>query len=67
MKLRLKDGVVERLVWSEPDSLIAPFCSLCQAHIPDDEIPLMMWSNNGACVQICDRCAAEAIEVVGAE
>jgi hypothetical protein len=27
------------------DSLIAPFCSLCQAHIPSDAVPLKMWNS----------------------
>jgi hypothetical protein len=64
MKLRLKDGVVDRLVWSAPDSRIAPFCSLCQAHIPDDVIPLRMWSPEGWTVHFCERCEAEAVEVI---
>jgi hypothetical protein len=64
LRLGLKAGVAERLVWSRPDSLIAPFCSLCCGHIADDEVPpLTMWDAEGGCVQFCDRCAAEVIEV----
>jgi hypothetical protein len=63
LRLTLKAGVAEQLVWSRPDSLIAPFCSRCQRHIGDDEVPLMMWDHAGACVQFCDRCAGEVIEV----
>jgi hypothetical protein len=62
MKLRVKPDAAARLVWSVPDSTIAPFCSLCQTHIPDEEVPLMMWDSEGACVQLCDRCAAECVE-----
>lgn len=64
MKLRLKESVAARLVWSRPDSVIAPFCSLCQGHIPDDAVPLMMWNGAGACVQFCDGCAETAFERV---
>ena len=63
MRLRFKPGVAERLVWSHPDSTIAPFCSICQTHIPDDDVPLMMWNSDGACVQLCDRCAAEYLVI----
>ena len=61
--LRLKPGVAERLVWSHPNSAITPFCSLCQAYIPDDTVPLMMWNDNGALAHFCDRCVAESVEV----
>jgi hypothetical protein len=64
MKFRLKPGVGERVVWSAPDSQIAPFCSLCHAHIPDDSVPLMMWNAAGACIQLCDQCAAGSIEAI---
>jgi hypothetical protein len=60
--LRIKPEIARRLVWSRPDSTIAPFCSVCQAHIPDDEGPLMMWDSEGACVQFCERCTGAAFE-----
>jgi hypothetical protein len=63
MKLRLKPDAARRLVWSPPDGSIAPFCSLCQAHIPEDTIPLRMWTNEGACVQFCDGCVESWFEV----
>ena len=61
MKMRLRAGVAQRLVWSKPDSSIAPFCSVCQQHIPDDEVPMMMWNDAGACVQFCDGCASTSL------
>jgi hypothetical protein len=64
VRFKLKDGIAPRLVWSQPDSAIAPFCSACQAHIAADEVPLMMWNAAGACVQFCQRCAAQAVEVM---
>jgi hypothetical protein len=60
--LRLKPEVARKLVWSHPDSRIAPFCSVCQQHIPEDSGPLMMWDDQGACVQFCDSCGEIAFE-----
>jgi hypothetical protein len=60
--LRLKRGAVERMVWSKPDSIIAPFCSLCQVHIGDDAVPLKMWNSKGACVQFCETCIENIFE-----
>jgi hypothetical protein len=65
--LKLKPGVAERLVWSQPDSRIAPFCSICQAHIPAEAAPLMMWDSEGACVQFCDACVNECFECTAAQ
>jgi hypothetical protein len=42
--------------------MIAPFCSHCFAHIPEDDIPLMVWDHKGACVQFCDDCAGKCFE-----
>lgn len=61
MKLRLKQSAMDRLVWSRPDSRIAPFCSLCQEHIPDDSVPTMMWNSAGACIHLCDACAKDSL------
>jgi hypothetical protein len=62
-RLTFKPGIAGHLVWSGPDSLIAPFCSLCQAHIPRDAAPLKMWNSEGACVQLCDDCSKRAFIV----
>jgi hypothetical protein len=60
--LRLKPGIAAKLTWSRPDSRIAPFCSHCFRHIPDDSIPLMVWDHKGACVQFCDDCVEKCFE-----
>jgi hypothetical protein len=66
--LRLKPSFdPKRLTWSRPDSRIAPFCSICSAHMPEDEddpIPVMMWDDKGACVHFCQKCVEEYFEVV---
>ena len=51
-----------KLTWSRPDSKIVPFCSNCFKHIPDDDVPLMMWNAEGGCVQFCDECVKKCIE-----
>jgi hypothetical protein len=63
MKLSLKQSVAKRLVWSRQGSRIAPFCSLCQKHIPDDAVPTMMWNGEGACIHLCDACVETSLEV----
>ncbi len=58
--LKLKPDVAKKLVWSRYDSRITPFCSVCQAHIPEDAGPLMMWNDRGDCVQFCEKCCDNA-------
>jgi hypothetical protein len=62
-RLTFKPGIAERLDWSRPDSFIVPFCSLCQAHLPRDVVPLKMCNSEGACVQLCDDCSERALIV----
>ena len=64
-RLMIRPGVAARLVWSHADSVIAPFCSLCQAHIDDEALPpLMLWNEAGDCAQLCDPCGNDAFEVM---
>jgi hypothetical protein len=63
MRFQFKtDFNYRKLTWSRPDSSIAPFCSVCFKHIPDDDVPLMIWDDKGACVQFCDECAGKCLE-----
>jgi hypothetical protein len=63
--LRFKrDFNFERLTWSRPDSHIIPFCSICFRHMPEEKVPMMMWNDEGACVQLCDECIERWIESV---
>jgi hypothetical protein len=61
---KIRQEIFPRIVWSAPDSRIAPFCSICQAHIPENEVPVMVWDAEGACAQFCDNCVDQAIEAV---
>lgn len=60
-RLELRGEVAARLVWSRANSRITPFCSLCQRHIADDDVPLMIWNRAGDMAQLCDDCALTAI------
>lgn len=63
VQLRFKPSFnLHRLIWSRPDSRIAPFCSICSQHIPDDAVPLKMWKADGSCVQLCDHCVELYLE-----
>jgi len=65
MRFQFKpDFDYRKLTWSRPDSSIAPFCSVCFKHIPDDAVPWMMRDEKGACTQFCDDCAGKCLEVV---
>jgi hypothetical protein len=46
-----------RVIWSRPDSPRPVLCSYCSASIGEDDMPLMMWSPEGACAQFCDECS----------
>lgn len=50
-----------KVIWSRPESRILPLCSYadCLKRIPEDSVPLMMWNNQGGCVQFCDECVAK--------
>lgn len=57
MKLGFKPGFdATRLKWGAPDEPPADDCSYCGAELPEDGVPLMMWSDPGACAQLCDAC-----------
>lgn len=60
--LKPKDGFDWRLVhWGGPKERVSDRCSYrpCNAVIGDDEVPLMLWSPEGAMAQFCDKCCRE--------
>ena len=65
LNLRFKSNVdLKKIVWSRPDSRIAPFCSFCLTHIPEDDVPLMIWNPEGAAAHFCDECISYLVESV---
>jgi len=63
MRLTFRKGFdPRRLTWGRPDSVPTAICSYCSGGLP--EIPLMMWDDKGACIQLCDECVERWIEAV---
>lgn len=61
MKLRFRDGFDwRRVTWGRPDSIPTAICSYCHGALP--EVPLMLWNEQGACIQFCDACVEQWVE-----
>jgi hypothetical protein len=45
-----------KVTWGRPDSPPSVLCSYCSAVIGKDEVPLMMWKDDGHAAQFCDAC-----------
>lgn len=45
-----------RVNWGRPDAIVSILCSYCSASFRDDEVPLMMWTNDGHAAKFCERC-----------
>ncbi len=59
MKLRFRDEFDPTLLsWGGPDELPADQCSICDAPFDEDEVPLIMWREDGWCARLCDCCIA---------
>lgn len=46
----------KRVAWGRPDSPPRPMCSYCHAGIGDDDVPLMLWREDGSAASFCDAC-----------
>ena len=42
--------------WGGPDEPPAEDCSYCDAPIPDESVPLMIFNPEGWCARFCDKC-----------
>ncbi len=59
-QLKFRDGFDWRKVaWGRPDSPVRDLCSYCHGALP--EVPLMMWREDGSCMQLCDDCTEKWI------
>lgn len=57
MTLKPKPGFDwDHVTWSRPDSAMAPLCSYCSAGIPEDTVPLILFSPDSHAAQFCDAC-----------
>jgi len=45
-----------KVKWGGPNERISEHCSYCGEQLGLDDVPLMMWSEAGACAQFCDAC-----------
>jgi hypothetical protein len=45
-----------KIIWGHPDALVSPLCSYCSASFRDDEVPLMMWQEDGRAAKFCEVC-----------
>jgi hypothetical protein len=53
-QLKFRAGFWTGVAWGAPDSPRRALCSKC--HGPLEEVPLMLWSDAGAMIQLCDAC-----------
>jgi hypothetical protein len=51
------------LAWGGPDEAPTETCSICDAVLEEEDVPLIMWREDGRCVRLCDACVARWIEV----
>jgi hypothetical protein len=46
-----------KVTWGRPDSRPSVLCSYCSAVIPEDSVPLILWTPEGYAARFCDACA----------
>jgi hypothetical protein len=59
-RLRFREGHPP-LAWGAPDSPRRMLCSICHGKLP--EVPLTLWDDKGACLQLCDPCVEKWIRI----
>jgi hypothetical protein len=65
MRLRFRSSFDPTLLsWGGPDEPAAEQCSICDAALADDDVPLILWRGDGWCVRLCDACVKRWIVVV---
>jgi hypothetical protein len=42
--------------WGAPDQRRTDKCSYCDKPLREDEIPLIMWNDDGWCAEFCEAC-----------
>lgn len=42
--------------WAAPGEPRMETCSYCDAELRDDEVPLMLWNEDGWCAEFCAGC-----------
>lgn len=44
------------VTWGQPDEPASDNCSYCGRVIPEESVPLMLFSDDGHCARFCDGC-----------
>jgi hypothetical protein len=42
--------------WGGPDEVVAEECSYCDAPLREDDLALIMFTDNGWCARFCEAC-----------
>jgi hypothetical protein len=65
MKLGFRAGFDPTLLsWGGPNEPVTEECSICDAPLNEDDVPLILWRDDGWCVRLCDACSQRWIRVV---
>ena len=46
----------DHISWGKPDSVRSALCSYCSAGIGENDVPLMLFRDDGHVAQFCDDC-----------
>jgi hypothetical protein len=46
----------DRVTWGKPDEMPSEFCSYCSTEIPEDSVPLTLFTDDGHAARFCDNC-----------
>lgn len=61
LTFRFREGTPP-ICWGRPDSPRRELCAICHGAL--DEVPVMMWKDDGSGASFCDQCVDLWIEVV---
>ncbi len=45
-----------KIRWGGPDEPVSDTCSYCPNEIPENSVPLVMWTERGDCARFCPAC-----------
>lgn len=59
--IELDPEEMKHVAWGRADSPRRPFCARCHAHLNEDDVPLMLWRQDGSCISLCDLCTQKIV------